>query len=83
MIYNINRYGQWRTTHISATLCYTSSGTPVPPVQLPAPPAQPIVPPAQPSQQGPILQLNLSHFKPELTSKTDKDAEAHLLRTND
>ena len=56
--------------------CYTSSSTPVPPVQLPAPPAQPI-------QPGPMPQLNWSHFKPEFTGKPDEDAEAHLLRTND
>ena len=28
-------------------------------------------------------QLNWSYFKPEFTGKTDEDAEAHLLRTND
>ena len=28
-------------------------------------------------------QLNWSHFKPEVFRKPDKDAEAHLLRTND
>ena len=28
-------------------------------------------------------QLNWSHFKPEYTGRPDKDAEAHLLRTND
>ena len=27
--------------------------------------------------------LNWSHFKPEYSGKPDKDAEAHLLRTND
>ena len=27
--------------------------------------------------------LNWSHFKPEYSSEPDKDAEAHLLRTND
>ena len=27
--------------------------------------------------------LNWSHFKPEFSGKPDKDAEAHLLRTND
>ena len=26
--------------------------------------------------------LNRSHFKPEYSKKPDKDAEAHLLRTN-
>ena len=28
-------------------------------------------------------QLNWSHFKPEFSSKPDKDTEAHLLRTTD
>ena len=28
-------------------------------------------------------QLNWSHFKPEFAVKPDKDAEAHLIRTND
>ena len=27
--------------------------------------------------------LNWTHFKPEFSGKPDKDAEAHLLRTND
>ena len=27
--------------------------------------------------------LNWSHFKPEFSGKPDKDAEVHLLRTND
>ena len=31
----------------------------------------------------PRPQLNWSHFKPEYAGKTDEDAEAHLLRTND
>ena len=63
--------------------CYTTSGTPVPPVQPPVPPAQPIVPSTQPIQPPPIPQLNWSHFKPEFAGKPDKNAEAHLVRTND
>ena len=54
---------------------------PVPPVKPTAPPAQ--VPPTQPIQPGPMSQLNWSHFKSEFTGKPDKDAEAHLLRSND
>ena len=46
----------------------------------PAPPAELAVPPAQPCT---VPQLNWSHFKPEFVGKPDKDAEAHLLRTND
>ena len=53
----------------------------IPHVQLPAPPAQPIVPPTQLIQPDPMPQLNWSHFKPEFTSKPDKAAEVHLLRT--
>ena len=56
---------------------------PSPPVQLPAPPAQPIASPIEPNQPPPMPQLNWLHFKPEFTGKQDKDAEAHLLRTND
>ena len=56
---------------------------PVPPVQLPAPPAQPIVPSTQPIQPAPMPQLNWSNFKPEFAGKSDKDVEAHLLRTYD
>ena len=56
---------------------------PFPPVQLPAPPAQPIIPPTQPIQPAPMPQLNWLHFKSEFLGKSDKDAEAHLLRTND
>ena len=64
--------------------------SPAPPVQLPALPAQLIVPsaqliapPTQPLQPGPMPQLHWSHFKPEFAGKSDKDVEAHLLRTND
>ena len=56
---------------------------PAPPVQPPVPPAQPIVPPTQPIQPALMLQLNWSHFKPELAGKPDEDAETHLLMTND
>ena len=45
----------------------------------PAPPSQPS---AQPAQPGPVPQLNWSHFKLEVSSKPDEDAEAHLLRKN-
>ena len=39
---------------------------------------------APPTQQGKqAVQLNWSHFKPEFSGKPDKDAEAHLLCTND
>ena len=70
-----------------------SPGPQLPPVVLPVvPPALPVLPPAPSAQpiappswqiQAPMPQLNLSHFKPEFTCKPDKDAEAHLLRTND
>ena len=30
-----------------------------------------------------MSQLNWSHLKPEFSGKTDEDAEAHLLRSND
>ena len=36
----------------------------------------------QPTQQG-NLHMNWSHFKPEYSGKSEKDVEAHLLRTND
>ena len=47
-----------------------------PPVHVPNP-----ILPAAPSVQ--IPQLNWSYFKPEFSGKTEEDAEAHLLRTND
>ena len=60
---------------------------------LPAPPAPPAphalvpqLPPTKPTQQiqpAHVPQLNWSHFKPEFSGKSDEDAEAHLLRTND
>ena len=66
-------------------------GVPAPP-SPPSPPAQ-----AQAGQQAPhqstqqqpaqqrqqILHLNWSHLKPEFSGKPEKDAEAHLLCTND
>ena len=51
----------------------------VQPVQLPIDTNQPV--PTQPIQHVP--QLNWSHFKPEFLGKLRKNAEAHLLRTND
>ena len=38
-------------------------------------------PPAQQGQQ--VTHLNWSYFKTEFSGKTDEDAEAHLLHTND
>ena len=46
----------------------------------PAPPAH--APAAQQPEQQ-IVHLNWSHFKPEFSGKPDKDAEAHLVHTND
>ena len=90
MIHNIINDGRWCTTCTSAIFSYTTSGTscstcglPAPLMQPMGPPAQLIAPPAQPIQLAPMPQLNWSHFKPEFTGKQDKDAEAHLLRTND
>ena len=45
----------------------------------PAPPVH--IPDAQQGQQ--IVHLNWSHFKPEFSGKSDEDAEALLLHTND
>ena len=54
---------------------------PPPPTQAPDP-VQPPTPPAQ--VPNPVqLQLNWSYFKPVFSGKTEKDAEDHLLRTND
>ena len=59
---------------------------------IPAPPPCPAQPnpteqaqqPAQPTHQGQQeVHLNWSHFKPEFSGKTEEDAEAHLLQTND
>ena len=44
---------------------------PVQPVKLPVPPNQPV--PTQQIQH--MLQVNWSHFKPELVGKLDEDAE--------
>ena len=41
---------------------------------------QPAAPPVKP---GPMPQLNWSTFNPEFPGKSDKDVEAHLIRTND
>ena len=42
--------------------------------------SNPMVSQAPPAQ---VPQLNWSYFKPEFSGKPEKDAEAHLLRTND
>ena len=65
----------------------------MPPTEDPNQPNQPNLPnqPNQPNQLQNIIpvqmanpqQLNWSYFKPEFAGKTDEDAEAHLLRTND
>ena len=47
------------------------------------PPFNPFLPNAPLVPELPRPQLNWSHFKPEYAGKPDKDAEAHLLRTND
>ena len=51
--------------------------SPLPPAQL-EPQAQ--QQPGQPAQK--IVHLNLYHFKPEFSGKSNKDAEAHLLCIN-
>ena len=58
------------------------------PQNVPAPnPPQPLAylavlqAPQQPGKQ--VVHLNFSHFKPEFSGKPYKDAEAHLLCTND
>ena len=54
--------------------------------QIPLIPNAPQVSPAPEALHLPapyVLLLNWSHFKPEYSRKPDKDAEAHLLRTND
>ena len=56
---------------------------------IPAPPLPPAQPdPTQQAQQPTqqrqqLVHLNWSHFKPEFSGKSEEDAEAHLLRTND
>ena len=37
----------------------------------------------QAGQQQQVVHLNWSNFKPEFSGKPDKDAEAHLLLSND
>ena len=60
--------------------------SPASPVQPPAPFTQPAVPPVQlaapPVQQGPMLQLKWSHFKPVFAGKSDEDVKAHPLSKN-
>ena len=57
--------------------------------QNPSPPQNPITPNAPPAPEAlhipvPCMPpLNWSHFKPTYSGKPDKDAEAHLLGTND
>ena len=54
------------------------------PNQNPPSPLNPFVPNAPLALEVPQRpQLNWSHFKPKYAGKPDKDAEAHLLRTND
>ena len=55
---------------------------PVPPVQLPAPPVHPIIPPTQPIQPAPMPQL-IGPILAQIHRLTDRDAEVHLLRTNE
>ena len=60
-----------------------------PPPQNPQVPLIPNAPQVPPAPEAPhvltphIPLLNWCHFKPEYSRKPDKDAEAHLLRTND
>ena len=52
--------------------------------QNPLPPQNPFLPNAPEVPEIPHMPpLNWSHFKPKYSGKTDEDAEAHLLRTND
>ena len=62
----------------------------VPPVPVPQAPAPPAPAPGQPDLQEPEApqahvgyQLNWSHFRPEFEGRPEKDAEVHLLHTND
>ena len=61
----------------------------LPPPQDPPPPLNPNVPMIPNACQAPhpptlhMPPLNWSHFKPDYSSKPDKDEEAHLLRTNE
>ena len=53
-----------------------------PPAPAPVPaPKAPQVPQAPQGQH--LVHLNWSYFKPEYSGKSDEDAEAHLLHTND
>ena len=52
----------------------------IPPAPAEAPQA-PQVPQAPQGQQ--LIHLNLSYFKPEFSGKSDEDAKAHLVHTND
>ena len=54
-------------------------------LDIPAPLApQTLQQPTQPTQQAQqIVHLNWSHFRPEFSGKSEEDAEAYLLRTND
>ena len=59
-------------------------GVPAPPTPSPtADQPEPQAPqqPVQPAQQ--VVYLNWSLFKPEFSGKSEEDAEAHLLHTND
>ena len=54
-----------------------------PPIPQNLPPLNPFIPNAPLVPEAPQRpQLNWSHFKPEYAGRPDKDAEAHLLRTN-
>ena len=64
-----------------------ASQDPLPPQDPPSPlnPNVPVIPNAPQAPHPPtlhMLPLNGSHFKPEYSGKPDKDAGAHLLRTN-
>ena len=73
--YDINGYGRKRTTCTSAIPCFscttTSTSSTTNCSTLLTNPADS------------IPQSNWSHFKPEFAGKLDKNAEAHLVRTND
>ena len=52
-------------------------------LQAPEVPPPPLPPAQQPTQEAQhVPHLNWSHFKPEFSGKSEEDAEAHLLRTN-
>ena len=52
--------------------------------QVLQPPQQPLPQTLQPQQAHQAhMHINWSHFKPEYSGKSEKDVEAHLLRTND